>query len=109
MVILSERVNNTLVADWFMEGSNFPNVSVCLSNYPNDTCNTTAIPSIIDLGNMEISVQHNTSRLFPYGTLTRDSSFHGVTDGIVGHYSPEEIPFFSGYYRNLYVRKDWYE
>ena len=106
-VILSERVNNTLVADLFMEGSNSPNVSVCMSNYSNrDTCNTTAIPLTIDLGIVEISVQRNTSRLFPYGTLTRDSSFHGITDGIAEHYFPEEIPFFGGYYRSLYVRKD---
>ncbi len=106
-VVLSEElVRNTLVAEWLQEGINSPNISVCRSNYRSRVCNASSIPVMIDLGSVEIDVEHNSARLFLYGNLTRDLSFHGVTDGVAETHAPlEEIPFFSGYYRNLYVSK----
>jgi hypothetical protein len=106
MVTLSQwrDVRSTLVADWFEEGTNYPNVSVCIANYPSQTPSCIfSIPSLVHLRDVEINVTHNTERLFPYGNLTRDLSFHGVTDGVVEISSAEDIPFFNGYYRNIHV------
>lgn len=87
------EVNNTLVAEWFREGINSLNISVCryLTSTSRFTCNPTSIPMMIHLNNLEILVLHNTSRLFPYGSLTRDPSFYSVTDGVVETYPSEEI------------------
>ena len=99
------EVSTTLVADWLREGANHLNISVCISNNASTpSCIPHGIPRTLHLQNVEITVAHNTLKLFPYGGLTRDSSFHGVTHGVVEYSPPEDIPFFSGYYRSIHVR-----
>ena len=99
----AREVNTTLVADWFREGTNHLNISVCISNNASTPSCIDSIPRNLLLQNVEINVTHNTLKLFPYGGLTRDSSFRGVTHGVVEYSLQEEIPFFSGYYRSFYV------
>ena len=98
------EVSTTVVADWFREGMNYLNISVCISNNASTPSCISSIPRSLHLQNVEITVAHNTLKLFPYGGLTRDSSFHGVTHGVVEYSPPEDIPFFSGYYRSIHVR-----
>ena len=102
----SREVSTTVVADWFREGTNYLNISVCISNNastPSCLPSSLSIPQAIHLQDIEIYVTQNTSKLFPYGRLTRDFSFHGVTDGSAEYSLPQEIPFFSGYYRSFHA------
>ena len=98
------EVSTTLVADWFREGTNYLNISVCISNNASTPSCISSIPRSLHLQSVESTVEHNTLKLFPYGGLTRDSSFHGLTHGVVEYSPPKDIPFFSGYYKSIHVR-----
>ena len=99
------RERNSLVAEWFEEGDNFVNISVCRLNPSRRECNPNSIPLAVNLENVAVFVRHNTTKFFPYGNLTQDSIFPGgiLNEGVVALTPPDEIPFFQGNYRILYV------
>ena len=59
--------------------------------------------STTNLGLVTVIVLPSTERLFPYGEVTSDMSFRGVLDGAVPVYPSDSIPFYSTYYRKLFV------
>ncbi len=72
-------------------------------------CDPSSIPITVDLGNVTITVMHNTERVFPNGDPTQDSTLNGPIEGTVALSPPEEIPFYEGNYRILYVRTIMYQ
>ena len=98
---------NSLVAEWFEEGENYVNISVCRLNPPRRVCYPYSIPLMVNLENVTVFVRHNTSKFFPYGDLTQDQSFSRGTliEGTTSITPPDEIPFFEGNYRILHVRE----
>ena len=57
----------------------------------------------VNLGNISVTVLPSSNRLFPYRPSVGDSEFRGVLDGAVPIYPSDSVPFFSTYYRRLYV------
>lgn len=103
--LLTNNERNNLVAEWFEEGFTFSELSVCKLNSSGlKSCNMRSVPIMVNLENVTIHVRHNTNKLFPFGHQTRDSSFQSVIERTVAIALPEEIPFYQGNYRNLYVR-----
>lgn len=104
-MLTPQRASNSFVADLLERGGNSINITVCFQQTGNSTvCDPDFTTT--NLGIISISVQSSTSRLFPYDSLTRltgDRSFRGVLDGAVPIYPTDSIPFYSTYYRRLYV------
>ena len=95
---------NSLVAEWFEEGYNSVNISICRLDPPRRVCDPNSIPLAVNFVNVIVFVRHNTSKFFPYGVLTQDSIVQGLNEGTLSLAPPDEIPFFRGSYRILYVR-----
>lgn len=105
LLTANSEVVNALVAEWFEEGTRLPYIRVCRYQRRNvKLCDSNSYPLEVDLGNVQFVVGPNTAMLFPYDNLAGDSSFRGVVDGTAEINPPKSIPFFQGYYRNLYVR-----
>ena len=99
-VLTETQAYTNLVADVFGLGDTFISIRVCGEGRAG-TCD----PEIesVRLGEVTVSVMPSTSRAFPFGLHARDRSFRGVLDGARPMYPPASIPFFSKYYRSLFV------
>ena len=99
-VLTESRADTSLVADVFELGDVSISIHVCGEGNAG-TCD----PEIesVRLGEVTVSVMPSTSSAFPYGLHTRDRSFRDVLDGARPMYPPASIPFFSNYYRSLFV------
>lgn len=96
---------NSLVAEWFEEGENHVNITVCRLQPPRLECNPTSIPVSVVFENVTVLVLHNTSKFFPYGDLTVDNSFRGINEGSTTLTPSDDVPFFEGSYRTIYVSR----
>ena len=101
-LLTEERLLNSFVADVLKRGENtITNITVCFEHRQYGTCDPDLPTTYLE--GITISVQPSTDRLFPYGFSTGDNSFRGVLDGAVPIYPPDSVPFYSKYYRRLYV------
>ena len=97
-----QALNLTILDVFNTAGDTSVSVRVCREG-ASEMCDQSS--RIEDLGSITVSVNPLSSeRLFPYGDLMDDQSFRGVLDGARVIYPSESIPFFSNYYRRLYVR-----
>lgn len=94
-------VSDIFVVDFFERGANLVSITVCVQ-WEGEECHPDSFPVTLDF---VVDVLPNSYRLFPSGYNSRgERSFRGVLDGAVPVYPPESVPFFSKYYRNIYVR-----
>lgn len=92
VLMSSQQLEETLLIEHLSIGNNSISVMVC-----GLTCEQATMLDVV------VSVEPSTRRLFPYGYSTGDDSFSRVLDGSVPIYPSHSIPFFSNYYKRLYV------
>ena len=94
------QADMSLVADLFGLGNTSVSIRVCVEG-----SNVSCDPEVetVRLGEVTVSVTPSTSSAFPFGLHARDRSFRGVLDGARPMYPPASIPFFSKYYKSLFV------
>ncbi len=94
----SQDISNMLISQLFSLGETAASIMVCVQGSDGDCINDLVVVNIT----VGVSFQDNA---VPYGPVVSDSEFRGVLDGAVPVYPPRNIPFFSNYYKRIYVSR----
>ena len=98
LVLSASQLSSSLAVEMFGAGETELAITVCEEGERRN-CSQDSIA--VDVGIVTLSVELSLSGGFPYGR--GDSSFRGVLDGAMAIYPPDSVPFYSSYYRTLYV------